>query len=252
MTNFRTITGSACIGIFVLSACSIATKTGKINDNSLSIQTSKTMKKNGDNWVNLFDGKSLDGWHAFNKSGVVKNWTIDDGALVCLGAAIGDTGGDIVTDSEYENFEFSWDWKIDKGGNSGVMYHVVESPRYKAPWETGPEYQMIDDDGYVDKLEDWQKTGVDYAMNLTNDKKKVMPVGEWNSSKILYNEGHVEHWLNGEMVVEFQAGDEKWLKNKTEGKWKDYPDYGSVKKGRIALQDHGQKAFFKNIKIKEL
>ena len=252
MTNFRTITGSACMGIFALSACSIATKTGKINDNSLSIQTSKTMKKNGDNWVNLFDGKSLDGWHAFNKSGVVKNWTIDDGALVCLGAAIGDTGGDIVTDSEYENFEFSWDWKIDKGGNSGVMYHVVESPRYKAPWETGPEYQMIDDDGYVDKLEDWQKTGVDYAMNLTNDRKKVMPVGDWNSSKILYNEGHVEHWLNGEMIVEFQAGDEKWLKNKIEGKWKDYPDYGSVKKGRIALQDHGQKAFFKNIKIKEL
>ena len=252
MTNFRTITGSACIGIFVLSACSIATKTGKINDNSLSIQTSKTMKKNGDNWVNLFDGKSLNGWHAFNKSGAVKNWTIDDGALVCLGAAIGDSGGDIVTNSEYENFEFSWDWKIDKGGNSGVMYHVVESPRYKAPWETGPEYQMIDDDGYVDKLEDWQKTGVDYAMNLTNDKKKVMPVGEWNSSRILYNEGHVEHWLNGEMIVEFQAGDEKWLKNKTEGKWKDYPDYGSVKKGRIALQDHGQKAFFKNIKIREM
>ena len=252
MTNFRTITGSAFIGIFVMSACSIATKTGRINDNSLSVQTSKTMKKNGDNWVNLFDGKSLDGWHAFNKSGVVKNWTIDDGALVCLGAAIGDSGGDIVTNSEYENFEFSWDWKIDKGGNSGVMYHVVESPRYKAPWETGPEYQMIDDDGYVDKLEDWQKTGVDYAMNLTNDKKKVMPVGEWNSSRILYNEGHVEHWLNGEMIVEFQAGDEKWLKNKTEGKWKDYPDYGSVKKGRIALQDHGQKAFFKNIKIREM
>ncbi|MBC7744524.1 MAG: DUF1080 domain-containing protein [Flavobacterium sp.] len=201
---------------------------------------------------NLFDGKSLNGWHAFNKSGEIKNWTIQDGALVCLGAAVGDSGGDIVTDAEYENFEFSWDWKIDKGGNSGVMYHVVESSKYKAPWETGPEYQMIDDDGYQDKLEDWQKTGVDYAMNITNDKKKVSPVGEWNSSKIVYNNGHVEHWLNGEKIVEFQAGDEKWLKNKTEGKWKDYPDYGSAKKGHVALQDHGNKAYFKNIQIKEL
>ncbi|WP_039140983.1 3-keto-disaccharide hydrolase, partial [Flavihumibacter solisilvae] len=202
--------------------------------------------------TSIFDGKSLAGWHGYNKKGEVKNWIIEDGALVCLGAAKGDTGGDIVSDNEYENFELSWEWKINKGGNSGVMYHVVEDPKYKGPYETGPEYQMIDDEGYPDKLEDWQKTGADYAMNLPNDKKKVKPIGEWNTSRIVYNNGHVEHWLNGEKIVEFQAGDDKWNKEKSIGKWKDFPDYGSAKKGRIALQDHGNKAYFKNIMIKIL
>jgi len=111
---------------------------------------------------------------------------------------------------------------------------------------------MIDDIDFPEKLEEWQKSGADYAMNLTNNKKKLMPVGEWNSSKIIYNKGHVEHWLNGEKVVEFQSGDEAWTKKRKEGKWKDYPDYGSAKKGRIALQDHGNKMHFKAITIKEL
>lgn len=203
-------------------------------------------------WISLFDGKTLNGWHGFNKTGEVKNWTIEDSALVCLGAAHGDTGGDIVSDKEFENFELTWDWKITKGGNSGVMYHVIEDPKYKAPYETGPEYQVLDDVGFPEKLEEWQKTGADYAMNLTNDKKKLKPVGEWNNSKIVFNKGHVEHWLNGEKIVEFQAWDEAWTKAKTEGKWKDFPDYGSAKKGRIALQDHGNKAYFKNIMIREL
>lgn len=200
----------------------------------------------------LFDGKTFSGWHAFNKTGTIQNWAIEDGAMVCLGAAKDAHGGDIVSDKEYENFELSWQWKATNGGNSGVMYHVVESPKYQAPYETGPEYQMIDDIGFPEKLEEWQKSGADYAMNLTNDNKKLMPVGEWNSSKIIFDKGHVEHWLNGEKVVEFQAWDEAWTKKKKEGKWKDYPDYGSAKKGRIALQDHGNKMYFKDISIKEL
>jgi len=202
--------------------------------------------------ASIFDGKSLAGWHAFNKPGEVKNWTIIDNALVCLGAAKGDTGGDIVSDKEYENFELCWDWKIDKGGNSGVMYHVVEDSKYQAPWETGPEYQLIDDITYPEKLENWQLTGADYAMNPVNDKRNLHPVGEWNTSKIIFDEGHVEHWLNGAKIVEFTAWDESWNSKKRNGKWKDYPDYGSAKKGRIALQDHGNKAYFKNITIKEL
>ncbi len=238
-------------GIFIIalamSSCNNSNQTGQAEtDKSNAMKT-----KNGE-WVDLFDGKTTTGWHAFNKPGIIENWTIEDSALVCLGAAEGDTGGDIVSDNEYSDFELVWDWKLEAGGNSGVMYHVVESEKYKAPWETGPEYQLIDDEGYEDKLEDWQKTGVDYAMNVTNDKKKVNPVGEWNSSKIIYSKGHVEHWLNGEKVVDFQAGSEKWLKDKAEGKWKDYPDYGSASKGRIALQDHGKKAYFKNIRIREI
>ena len=214
-------------------------------------KTQETISQKG-KWVSLFDGKSLKGWHGFNKTGTIKNWDIEDGALVCLGAAKDAHGGDIVSNIAYDNFELKWEWKIDKQGNSGVMYHVVEGKKYKSPYETGPEYQMIDDIDFPEKLEDWQKTGADYAMNIANDKKKVNPVGEWNTSKIIFNKGHVEHWLNGQKIVSFQAWDAKWMKEKQEGKWKDYPDYGLAKKGLIALQDHGNKAYYKNIMIKAL
>lgn len=202
--------------------------------------------------VPLFDGQSFNGWHGFNKTGEIPNWAIEDGALVCLGAAADAHGGDIVTDKEYDNFELTWDWKVTPGANSGVMYHVIEDAKYQAPYETGPEYQVIDDIGFPEKLEDWQKAAADYAMYLPNEKKQLKPVGEWNSSKIVFNRGHVEHWLNGEKVIEFTAWDDAWNKLKTDGKWKDYPDYGSAKKGHIALQDHGNKVYFKNIMIREL
>lgn len=203
-------------------------------------------------WVSLFDGKTLQGWHGFNKTGTIVNWDIEDGALVCLGAAKDAHGGDIVSDLSFDNFELKWDWKIDKGGNSGVMYHVVEGDKYKAPYETGPEYQMIDDIDFPEKLEDWQKTGADYAMHLANSSKKLNPAGEWNNSKIIFKKGKAEHWLNGSKIVEFTAWDTDWIKLKTTGKWKDFPDYGMAKKGLIALQDHGNKAYFKNIMIKVL
>jgi hypothetical protein len=202
--------------------------------------------------VSLFDGKTLAGWHAYNKPGEVKNWKVEDGAMVCQGAAKDAHGGDIVTDKEYANFELSWEWKVDKGSNSGVMYHVIEDTAYDAPYKTGPEYQVIDDIGFPEKLQDWQKAGADYAMTAANEKKVLKPVGEWNSSKIVYNNGHIEHWLNDQLIVESDRNSEDWKTKRSTGKWKDYPHYASVSKGKIALQDHGQKAYFRNITIKEL
>lgn len=205
-------------------------------------------------WVNLFNGKDIKGWHSFNKTGAVKNWEVENGALVCLGSVKGtDTGGDIVSDKQYDNFELAWEWKIDKGSNSGVLYHVVEEPKYEATYDTGPEYQIIDDIGWTpDKLEDWQKTGADYAMHIANGNKKLMPVGQWNTSKIIFDKGHVEHWLNGKKIVEFTAWDADWQKRKADGKWKDHPAYGMASIGHIALQDHGHKAYYRNIKVREL
>jgi len=238
----------------LLVAFSICSCTNSNNTNMASKDSPITDKKesgdvNEKKPVSLFDGKSLEGWHGFNKTDEIKNWEIEDGAMVCLGAAKDAHGGDIVTDNDYENFELSWDWKVTKGANGGVMYHVIENPKYQAPYETGPEYQIIDDIGFPDKLEEWQKAGADYAMYLPNDKKKLNPVGEWNTSKIVFNKGQVEHWLNGEKIVEFQAWNDEWTKKKNEGKWKDYPDYGTAKKGKIALQDHGNKVYYKNIMI---
>jgi hypothetical protein len=212
---------------------------------TVSKSKSPIVNKKAD-WISLFDGKTLKGWHGYNKTGPVKNWDIEDGALVCLGAAKNASGGDIVTDQKFANFELKWEWKVNKGSNSGVMYHVLEGPKWHSPYETGPEYQIIDDIGFPEHLEDWQQAGADYAMHVANNEKKLKPVGEWNTSSIVFNKGHVEHWL------EFEAWSDDWNKKRETGKWKDYPDYGKAKIGEIALQDHGDKAFYKNIMIREL
>lgn len=242
---------------FIFALISAGCLTACANDNKTTPDENTTTIKDSAAdqvaWEILFDGKTLNGWHGFNKDGApIKNWTIIDGALVCLGHAEHDSGGDIVTDKAYENFELEWDWKVDSGSNSGVMYHVIEDKKYSAPYQTGPEYQIIDDVNFPGKLEDWQKAGADYAMHLAGSNKKLKPVGEWNNSKIIFNKGMVEHWLNGEKILAFEAWTPEWNKLRETGKWKDFPDYGKAATGLIALQDHGNKAYYKNIRIRKL
>src|SRR5438045_6098992 len=129
------------------------------------------------------------------------------------------------------------------------MYMVQETE--PAAYLTGPEYQLIDDKNFPEKLEDWQKTGANYAMN-TAPTAKPNPIGEWNHTKIVVNKGHVEHWLNGSKIVDYKLWTDEWKANKAKGKWKDAANYGMSKKGHIALQDHGSEAWFKNIKLRKL
>jgi hypothetical protein len=180
---------------------------------------------------------------------------VEDGCLVGLGLG-GDIGGDIVSADEYDNFILKWDWKLGPHGNSGVMYHVLEGEKYHAPYETGPEYQLIEDDDFRENgepypLEDWQKTASDYAMYVASEEKEVN-VRDWNSSMIVFSEEKAEYWLNGKKVVEFVPWSEDWNERRYSGKWDDYPDYGLAKKGKISLQDHGSKVWFRNIKIRPL
>ena len=225
--------------IFIISACS-----GDGNN-----RLTKQEKKDG--WVLLFDGKTTKGWRGYNKSDIGSGWFVKEGILTCLGKG-GDIGGDIIHDEQFDNFELRVDWKISKGGNSGIFYHVIEGEIYSAPYQTGPEYQLIDDINFPGDLKEWQQAGADYAMYIANDKKKLKPVGEWNCSKIVFDNGHVEHWLNGEKILEFTAWSEDWQQKKETGKWKDFPDYGLAQKGYVGLQDHGNNISFRNIKIKKL
>jgi hypothetical protein len=205
-------------------------------------------------WELIFNGKDLEGWHAYNGQST-SSWTVEDCALKSIGTEGNygsDLRADLVTDKQYENFEISIDWKASKGGNSGLMYGVVEDAKFKAAWMTGPEYQFIDEVGFPEKLEEWQKAGVDYGMHLPSGQKNLKPVGEWNDTKILVNGTHVEHWLNGGKLLEFERWNDEWKKLRESEKWKDYPDYGLARTGHIVLQDHGSLFWFRNIKIREI
>ena len=204
-------------------------------------------------WELLFDGQTLNGWRDYNGEGVKGPWAVEEGCLTAMGNGSDGTGY-IVSNEKYENFILDWDWKVVEGGNSGLMYHVVERPMYNVPYVTGPEYQMLDDFGFKGELEDWQKVGADYAMHTTNEniKKAMKGANQWNNSRIIFDNGHVEHWLNGYKIVEFEAWTDDWHKRKNSGKWTNAPEYGLAKTGRISLQDHGDKAWIRNMKIKEL
>ncbi|GEO09331.1 3-keto-disaccharide hydrolase [Segetibacter aerophilus] len=231
---------SVVVSAIVLSSYSYMA--GK--DNTLTPSEKKT------GWKLLFDGKSLNGWRAYqNKE--TNSWSAKDGVMYCKGSSTdkSDLRADMITDKQYENFDLSVDWKISPQGNSGILYLVTEE--FKAAYLSGPEYQIIDDLNFPQKLEDWQKTGANYAMDPA-PTAAPNPVGQWNTTRIVVNKGHVQHWLNGKKLLDFQMWTDEWKKKKTEGKWKDAPGYGMSKKGHIGLQDHGSEAWFKNLKIKEL
>ena len=217
-------------------------------------------EKNESEWINLFDGKSTDGWRAYNGKEIPQKWAAVDGELTFdTDLKLEDEwkgGGDIIYYmEEFEYFELYLEWKLPKGGNSGVFYNVQEG--FQAPYAISPEYQLIDDLGWEEinnaKLEEWQKAGSNYAMHEADlSKKQLNPAGEWNSSKILYTEKKVQHWLNGELLLEFEPYSKEWYLKRNSGKWDDYPDYGKFKKGYIALQDHDSPIWFRNIKIRKL
>lgn len=199
-------------------------------------------------WVSLMDASM---WRGFNQDSLPSNWAVKDGMIECFGNA-GDQGGDIISTEQYDNFELSLEWKISANGNSGIFYHTVEDTMYHSPYQTAAEYQILDDVGFTQPVEDWQTTGANYAMHVANDKKKLKPVGEWNSTRIIFNKGKVEHWLNGEKIVAFDKFSDDWKEKRNSGKWNDFPDYGKANNGYLGLQDHGDGVWFRAVKVRRL
>jgi uncharacterized protein YnzC (UPF0291/DUF896 family) len=218
----------------------------------LSAQSEKintlTEKEKKEGWQLLFNGKNLDGWKAFQGKEVT-GWKVIDGVLNNSGVG-SDHGGDIVTRKKYQNFELYVEWKVAAQSNSGIFYHVNEKLG-KAIYETGPEYQLIDDKGWPEKLADWQYSGANYAMNAPQNAQ-VKPLNEWNKTRIIVEGAHVQHYLNDVKVVDYNLWDDDWKARKEKGKWKDFPYYGMARKGQIGLQDHGGLAQFRNMKIREI
>ncbi len=205
-------------------------------------------KKKG--WELLFNGTSTTGWHGYNLSGFPDCWIIEDGALTMTTQGMAESQ-DIITDKEYSSFAISVDFKLTRQANSGIIFQVAEDKKYKFPYETGPEFQIIDQDNWPDRLEDWQLCGANYAM-YPPLVKPYRQLGEWNQAMIVVDGNNVTQILNDKVVVKYVKNSDEWKKLRNSGKWSDYPDYGKYDKGHISLQNHGTKVWFRNIKLKEL
>lgn len=201
-------------------------------------------------WKLLFDGKTTKGWRNFKSSEIGSAWRVEDGTIT-LHTGGDERGGDIITDQAYENFELSLEWKIEKDGNSGIIYHVLEEEQYDRVWHTGPEMQILDDEGHPDGKIQKHRAGDLYDL-IECQVVTVNPPGEWNKIRIISNNGQVEHWQNGRKVVEYDMNDPSWKTLIAGSKFKEMPGFGTSKKGHIALQDHGDRVWFKNIKIRQL
>ena len=199
-------------------------------------------------WRLLFDGKTTAGWRGFKKPGFPsQGWAVRDGALVKSATGTGDShgGGDIVTAETFGDFDLRFDWRISPGGNSGVKYLVTEE-------RSGPiahEYQLIDDSKHPDaKIGEQRQTAALYDA-LPAARKTLRPVGEFNESRVLIRGRHVEHWLNGRKVLEYELESEALMAAKAKSKFKDVAGWGTKLKGHILLQDHGDEIAFRNVKI---
>jgi hypothetical protein len=232
--------------IYILLSTFIFTSAG-CNPKDAEINT-LTKKEIKEGWELLFDGKSLDNWKTFN-GGEVTGWKIVDGVLHNSGVG-SDHGGDIITKKEYQNFELYMEWKVAPESNSGIFYHVQEGI-VNAIYESGPEYQLIDDKGWPTKLKDSQYSGANYDMHAPQNAE-VVPIDDWNKTRLIVNGPHVEHWLNGKKVVEYELWSDEWNALKENSKWKTRPHYGMAKTGHIGLQDHGGLTMFRNMKIREI
>ncbi len=238
--------------LLVASSCSSSKKENQ-QPTETSFAATLTEAQKTEGWRLLFDGQTLNGWKIF-KDRTNNTWEVKEGALHCKPLyeqvkGDGDERSDIITVDEFENFELAFDWKISEKGNSGVMFRVTEE--LEQPYFSGPEYQVKDDTGFPETPKELKEAGANYDMHAPGSKN-LKPVGEWNSARIIANGKHVEHWLNGQKILEYELGSADWQKRKDNSKWKNEKGYGMTSKGHIDFQDHGQEVWYRNIMIKAL
>lgn len=238
------------------SICLLASCSSTQNKTSVQkIPNTLSSKEAADGWILLFDGKSTAGWHNYAKTTVGEAWKVENNALH-LDASKKDgwqikNGGDIVTEEEFDNFHLKLEWNIAKNGNSGIMFYVKEIQQYNYPWQTGPEMQVLDNEGHADGKIFKHRAGDLYDL-IPCKKETVKAPGEWNQVEIISNKGKLDFYLNGTNVVSTQLWDDAWKQLVAGSKFKDMPGFGTYQKGKIALQDHGDDVWYRNIKIRRL
>ncbi|MCU7549031.1 DUF1080 domain-containing protein [Chitinophagaceae bacterium LB-8] len=235
----------------LLAACT-ALKQTKMNPTVNTLGNNET----DDGWQLLFDGNTTQGWHTYGKASAGSAWKVVDHSLYLDPSykEKGQTneGGDLVTNEEFEDFHLQVDWKIAPKGNSGIIFYVQEdTTKYKQTWHTGLEMQVLDNVAHKDAQIYKHRAGDLYDL-IASSSEAQKPAGEWNHVEIIANDGKLDFILNGVPIVSTTLWNEQWKSLIAQSKFKDMPDFGTFRKGKIALQDHGDQVWYRNIKIKRL
>lgn len=203
-------------------------------------------------WRLLFDGQTTTGWRGYKSTTMPASWRVENGALLARRTQ-GESFGDIITVDQFGDFELVWEWKMTAGNNSGVIYRATEERANV--WETGPEYQILDNQGHGDGLNPLSSAGACYSA-FAPAKDATRPLGQWNQSRIIARGKHVEHWMNGEKLLEYDVGSRRWHAYVKTSKFFQaaygQSNWGQIPKGHIGLQDYGGAIAFRSIKLRAL
>ena len=221
--------------------------------NSEPLRAEGGSQQSAGEWTVLFNGKDLTGWRRYGEESAGSAWIVEGDALVLDvdDSTTATTGGDLITDGQYENFELELEWKISAGGNSGIFFGVQEIAGQRVAYLTGIEMQILDDDKHIDGKVPETSAGSCYALYAPAEDV-VRPVGEYNKVRLIVRDTKVEHWLNDHKIVAYTIGSDDWSSRVAASKFADWEHFARYRKGHIALQDHTDRVWFRNIRIREL
>lgn len=243
----------ALAGLAMLVGCNAGTSNEGMPEERDVPEEQAMSESTAGEWTTLFNGENLSGWRSYNEDAPNPAWIVEDGTIV-LDVDDGTeemTGGDLITEQQFENFELELEWKLSEGGNSGLFYGVREIPEHDVAYMTGIEMQILDDERHPDGANPATSVGACYALYPPVDKA-VNPVGEWNKVRLVVDGGHAEHWLNGRKIVEYEIGSEDWNERISNSKFSEWEHFAKYRRGHIGLQDHTDRVWFRNIRIREL
>ena len=240
--------GVMALGL-VVSACSSKPETqtadGSVPQAGATTMTNPSAQEQAAEWRSLFDGKTQNGWRVYHGKGPSAGWAVTDGMLTKTKAT-----DDIITVDQFGDFELELDWRVSRGGNAGLFYRGTEE--YEKVYWSAPEYQLLDDGNARDGQNRLTSAGAAYAL-YPAPAGVVKPAGEWNSTRVVARGAHVEHWLNGTKLLEYELWSPDWEAKVKASKFVEWPKYGRAKRGHIAIQgDHGGELSLRNIRIREL
>lgn len=248
------LTASFILATAVFCACNSS-------DNSSANTVADTAKNadttNTGEWISLYNGKNLEGWHSYGKDSAGSSWKAEDSAIhldaTTKKAWQTSGGGDLVTNEEFENFDLKLEWKISEAGNSGIIFYIHDdTTKYKNTWQSGMEMQIADNEKNEDGRLEKHRAGDLYDLMSSSSAKVVKPAGQWNQVEIRSDRGKLDFFMNGQQTLSTTLWDDSWQRLIDNSKFKTTADFGTYKKGCIALQDHGADVWFRNISIKKL